>query len=65
MKLFKLCIGVGLAFHIYVKLSDKHRPLLDFRYIPSNNNDVSASDKIQEADIKIETAKKLYSPMWV
>lgn len=23
MKLFKLCIGVGLPFHIYVKLSDK------------------------------------------
>lgn len=52
---------VGLP---YIKLSDKHRPILDFRYIPSMHN-VSASEKIQETDNKIESAKQLYSPVWL
>lgn len=54
---------VGLP---YIKISDKHRPILDFRYVPYQGTRMTTSEYTNDVDTKLEKAKSiLKTPSWI
>jgi hypothetical protein len=54
---------VGLP---YIKISDKHRPILDFRYVPYQGTSMTTSEYTKDVDTKLEKAKSiLKTPSWI